>query len=158
MADWDGMDSTYRTLGKCSLGCMPVRSRRLTYSDHDYEMRQLRIFQNMVERGKLSPSLWPPAETDVISGLVYRHYRPVHYSPSSRSALAEAELVYKDDHVSHSVYVAFDLDLRNPHFTVALQNLVAGQTKVQLLVWTTTPWTLTANMVRLFPWFIISFS
>ncbi|KAI0284613.1 isoleucyl-tRNA synthetase [Russula aff. rugulosa BPL654] len=114
MADWDGMDSTYRTL------------------DHDYEMRQLRIFQNMVERGKLS--------------LVYRHYRPVHYSPSSRSALAEAELVYKDDHVSHSVYVAFDLDLRNPHFTVALQNLVAGQTKVQLLVWTTTPWTLTANM------------
>ncbi|KAF8500223.1 tRNA synthetases class I-domain-containing protein [Russula emetica] len=111
MAEWDGMGSTYRTL------------------DHDYEMRQLRIFQNMVERG-----------------LVYRHYRPVHYSPSSRSALAEAELVYKDDHVSHSVYVAFDLDLRSQVSTVALQNLVTGQTKVQLLVWTTTPWTLTANM------------
>jgi isoleucyl-tRNA synthetase len=123
MADWDGTDSTYRTL------------------DHDYEMRQLRIFQKMVERG-----------------LIYRHYRPVHYSPSSRSALAEAELVYKDDHVSHSVYVTFDLDLQSHVSSVALQNLVAGQTKVQILVWTTTPWTLTANMVRPFLWLIHSFS
>ena len=56
--------------------------------------------------------------------------------------------MHKDDHVSHSVYVAFDLDLQLHDSTVALQNLVAGQTKVQLLVWTTTPWTLTANMVR----------
>lgn len=109
--------------------------------------------------GEVSPvlQLSPLAETDVISGLVYRHYRPVYYSPSSRSALAEAELVYKDDHISHSVYVAFDLDLRSHFSTAALQNLVARE-KVQLLVWTTTPWTLTANMVRPFPWPIISFS
>ncbi|KAI0293979.1 tRNA synthetases class I-domain-containing protein [Russula brevipes] len=111
MADWDATDSTYRTL------------------DHDYEMRQLRIFQKMVERG-----------------LIYRHYRPVYYSPSSHSALAEAELVYKDDHVSHSAYVVFDLDLQTEDSTPVLQNLVTGQAKVQLLVWTTTPWTLTANM------------
>ncbi|KAI9432988.1 tRNA synthetases class I-domain-containing protein [Lactarius indigo] len=112
MADWDGAGSTYRTL------------------DHDYEMRQLRIFQKMVEQG-----------------LIYRHYRPVHYSPSSRSALAEAELVYKEDHVSHSVYVAFDMDLPPSRDSgVALRKLIAGETKVRLLVWTTTPWTLTANM------------
>ena len=66
MADWDGIDSTYRTLGKCSLGCTSVCSRRLTYLDHDYEMRQLRIFQTMVERGKPSPLLSPPAETEMI--------------------------------------------------------------------------------------------
>ena len=60
--------------------------------------------------------------------------------------------MYKDDHVSHSVYVAFDLDLQSLVSTVALQNLVAGQSKVQLLVWTTTPWTLTANMVWPFPY------
>jgi isoleucyl-tRNA synthetase len=78
-------------------------------------------------------------------GLIYRHYRPVHYSPSSRSALAEAELVYKDDHVSHSVYVTFDLDLQSTGTSVPL---VKGETNVQLLVWTTTPWTLTANMVQ----------
>ena len=83
-----------------------------------------------------------------VPGLIYRHYRPVHYSPSSRSALAEAELVYKDDHVSHSVYVTFDLDTKSHHSSVAFRNLVAGHTKIQLLVWTTTPWTLTANMVR----------
>ncbi|KAH9063221.1 isoleucyl-tRNA synthetase [Lactarius vividus] len=111
MADWDGAGSTYRTL------------------DHDYEMRQLRIFQKMVQQG-----------------LIYRHYRPVHYSPSSRSALAEAELVYKEDHVSHSVYVTFDLDSLSHDSSVALQNLIAGETNIRLLVWTTTPWTLTANM------------
>ncbi len=76
-----------------------------------------------------------------ISGLIYRKYRPVHYSPSSHSALAEAELVYKEDHVSHSVYVTFDVDLMsNP-------NLQQFSVPMQLLVWTTTPWTLTANMV-----------
>ena len=83
-------------------------------------------------------------------GLIYRHYRPVYYSPSSHSALAEAELVYKEDHVSHSVYVAFDMDLLSHESGVTLRNLIAGETKVRLLVWTTTPWTLTANMVRAF--------
>ena len=91
-------------------------------------MRQLQIFKKMVEKG-----------------LIYRHYRPVHYSPSSRSALAEAELVYKDEHVSHSVYVTFQLDQDAVRQSSALQ----GLEDIQLLVWTTTPWTLTANMVRL---------
>ncbi|KAJ7145346.1 tRNA synthetases class I-domain-containing protein [Mycena crocata] len=101
MADWSD-ESTYRTI------------------DHSYQMRQLRIFRDMVE-----------------NGLIYRRCRPVHFSPSSRSALAEAELVYKDDHVSHSVFVSFEL--RKP----TLEYLARP---IQLLVWTTTPWTLTANM------------
>ncbi|KAI0053136.1 isoleucyl-tRNA synthetase [Auriscalpium vulgare] len=111
MADWDNEEGTYRTL------------------DHDYEMRQLRVFQKMVERG-----------------LIYRHYRPVHYSPSSRSALAEAELVYKDDHVSHSVYIAFDLAMSADGTSAPLRALIADQKRVRLLAWTTTPWSLTANM------------
>jgi isoleucyl-tRNA synthetase len=150
MADWDATDSTYRTLGECSLRCTS-RGRVHDPPDHDYEMRQLRIFQKMVERGKLRPPLSPPSDAICVSGLIYRHYRPVYYSPSSHSALAEAELVYKDDHVSHSAYVVFDLDLQTEDSTPGLQNLVTGQAKVQLLVWTTTPWTLTANMVRAFP-------
>ncbi|KAL4073583.1 tRNA synthetases class I-domain-containing protein [Scleroderma citrinum] len=118
MADWS-IESTYRTL-----------------ADHTYEMRQLRVFQQMV-----------------CKGLIYRHYRPVYYSPSSRSALAEAELIYKDDHVSHAVYVAFTLG--NPRLLAErLQPLSAEadvlrevrEEPVRLLVWTTTPWTLTANM------------
>lgn len=81
--------------------------------------------------------------------MIYRHYRPVHYSPSSRSALAEAELEYQDDHVSHSVYVAFKVDIQAPGLNTTLRNLLASQgvDDVRLLVWTTTPWTLTANMV-----------
>ncbi|KAK0186642.1 tRNA synthetases class I-domain-containing protein [Armillaria mellea] len=98
MADWS-KETTYRTL------------------DHGYEMRQLAIFQEMVE-----------------NGLIYKQYRPVHFSPSSRSALAEAELVYKDDHISHSVY-----------HSRAKRYARYGR-DIKLLVWTTTPWTLTANM------------
>lgn len=72
----------------------------------------------------------------------------MHYSHSSRSALAEAELVYKDDHVSHSVYVTFSVD-RGTHIkNQNLRQLVSTESNVGLLVWTTTPWTLTANMVR----------
>ncbi|KII91192.1 hypothetical protein PLICRDRAFT_37894 [Plicaturopsis crispa FD-325 SS-3] len=113
MADWS-QGSTYRTL------------------DRAYEIRQLRVFQKMVERG-----------------LIYRHYRPVHYSPSSRSALAEAELEYNEEHISHSVYVSFVLipdskasaSLRRVLTLAQVQDL-----KTKVLVWTSTPWTLTANM------------
>ncbi|TFK71865.1 isoleucyl-tRNA synthetase [Pluteus cervinus] len=114
MADWNSDRNTYRTL------------------DHDYEIRQLKIFQEMVQRG-----------------LVYRDYRPVHYSPSSHSALAEAELVFKEDHVSHSVYVKFKLDTVESLRASppdSLRELLEAGTDVSLLVWTTTPWTLTANM------------
>ncbi|OBZ77732.1 Isoleucine--tRNA ligase [Grifola frondosa] len=110
MADWS-QESTYRTL------------------DPDYEIRQLRIFQKMVQ-----------------NGLIYRNYRPVHYSPSSQTALAEAELTYEDHHISHSVYVDFRLDLDSPGMSPVLRTLVGGHKGVNLLVWTTTPWTLTANM------------
>ena len=61
MADWDGTDCTYRTLGKCSSGCTPERHVVDGSPDHDYEMRQLRIFQKMVEQGKpgISRSSFP---------------------------------------------------------------------------------------------------
>jgi|ERR1700722_1733373 len=84
-----------------------------------------------------------------MAGLIYRNYRPVHYSPSSHSALAEAELIYREDHVSHSVYVSFVIDhTKAESMSVALREILAQETSAQLLVWTTTPWTLTANMVR----------
>ncbi|KAI0701964.1 tRNA synthetases class I-domain-containing protein [Cytidiella melzeri] len=114
------------------LGIMSAWSPETTYRtlDHDYELRQLRIFQRMVEKG-----------------LIYRHHRPVHYSPSSRSALAEAELEYKDDHISHSIFVSFSLDTEiREGLSQALQELASQHRQIQLLVWTTTPWTLTANM------------
>ena len=83
----------------------------------------------------------------VIIGLIYRQYKPVYYSPSSRSALAEAELEYTQRHISH-VYVLFDIDKNSAIENEFLRNIVSTEKKVQLAVWTTTPWTLSANMVR----------
>ena len=132
----------------CVIQRCPPFVRYLLFLDRHYEIRQLRIFQKMVEKGLLIINTLPNLVFKCHLGQIYRQHRPVHYSPSSHSALAEAELEYKDDHVSHSVYVKFDLDSKSALNNFALEQLV-GREPIQLLVWTTTPWTLTANMVRL---------
>jgi len=73
-------------------------------------------------------------------GLIFRGYLPVHWSPSSRTALAESELEYNHQHTSTSVYMRFKLTSLSP----ALAELVERKT-VFGLVWTTTPWSLVAN-------------
>jgi isoleucyl-tRNA synthetase len=50
MADWDSHQSTYRTLGKeASYSNLQAFFDRLT--DHDYEIRQLRVFKDMLDKG-----------------------------------------------------------------------------------------------------------
>jgi isoleucyl-tRNA synthetase len=66
----------------------------------------------------------------VEKGFVYRGKKPVYWSIPARTALAEAEVEYHD-HVSQSVYVKFP---------------VVGQPGTSILIWTTTPWTLPANL------------
>lgn len=88
----------------------------------------------------------------VSKGFITHRHRPTYYSPSSRTALAEAELEYADIK-SNSVYVAFpvqDADL-TPRLQQALRK---GQerspgAKLHLAIWTTTPWSLPGNMVSL---------
>ncbi|ORX71494.1 isoleucyl-tRNA synthetase [Linderina pennispora] len=87
----------------------------------EYEANQLEIFKSMLAKG-----------------YIYRQNKPVYWSPSSRTALAEAELEYKDDHVSTSAYVKFPLNQES-----AQRLGVSGG--VSALIWTTTPWTLPAN-------------
>ncbi len=84
-----------------------------------------------------------------LKGYIYRGLKPVHWSPSSKTALAEAELEYPEDsegrptHVSRSIYVAFPMtgvatgvkEVLEPF----LPNLSVG-------IWTTTPWTIPANL------------
>jgi isoleucyl-tRNA synthetase len=67
-------------------------------------------------------------------GLVYRGRKPVYWSIPFRTALAEAEVEYAD-HVSQSVYVKFRLK---------------GEPNTFVLIWTTTPWTLPANLAVAF--------
>ncbi len=96
-----------------------------------YEATQLAMFAVLVQRG-----------------LIYRALRPVHWSPSSRSALAEAELEYADV-TSVAAHVSFPLagPLPAPLAAAAAAagvDAAAGQ-KVEAVAWTTTPWTLPAN-------------
>jgi isoleucyl-tRNA synthetase len=79
----------------------------------EYEADELRLFADIVEKE-----------------FVYRGKKPVYWSIPCRTALAEAEVEYKD-HVSQSVYVKFP---------------VLGRDKTFVVIWTTTPWTLPANL------------
>ena len=79
-----------------------------------------------------------------LNGHIYRGRKPVHWSPSSRTALAEAELEYPEGHVSRSVYCAMPLVGLSPAAAAdaALGEALAGS---RLSIWTTTPWTLPGN-------------
>ncbi|XP_059055772.1 isoleucine--tRNA ligase, mitochondrial [Achroia grisella] len=74
------------------------------------------------------------------SGLIYRALKPVYWSPSSRTALAEAELEYDAQYKSKEVYVSFPVQ----NVPSVLQNVAAGK-NIFAIIWTTTPWTLVAN-------------
>ncbi|XP_062911815.1 isoleucine--tRNA ligase, mitochondrial [Mobula hypostoma] len=92
--------------------------------DKQYEAKQLEIFHQMFDKG-----------------FVYRDYKPVFWSPSTRTALAEAELEYNQQHVSRSVYVKFPLLNTPSKLTSATENA----SSVSALIWTTQPWTIPAN-------------
>jgi isoleucyl-tRNA synthetase len=94
----------------------------LTMSNH-YEAETARMFARFVERG------W-----------VYKGARPVYWCLKDQTALAEAEVEYHQ-HTSPSVYVKFPIQ-SDP---AAIDPALAGR-KVFVLIWTTTPWTLPANL------------
>ncbi len=73
-------------------------------------------------------------------GFLYKGKKPVHWCASCRTALAEAEVEYHE-HASDSIYVKFPY-LGDP---AALCPALAGR-KVSFVIWTTTPWTLPANL------------
>jgi len=70
-----------------------------------------------------------------LKGYIYKGLKPVYWSPSSETALAEAEIEYQDV-LSHSIYVAFKV--RDGKGVV--------DSDARLVIWTTTPWTLPANL------------
>ncbi|MDH5744440.1 MAG: class I tRNA ligase family protein, partial [Candidatus Aminicenantes bacterium] len=78
------------------------------------------------------------------SGNIYKGKKPVHWCAHCRTALAEAEIEYKDRE-SPSIYVKFpmisDLSEKFP---------ILKDKKVSVLIWTTTPWTLPANLAIAF--------
>ncbi|ADC48185.1 isoleucyl-tRNA synthetase [Alkalihalophilus pseudofirmus OF4] len=86
--------------------------------DKEYEAQQIKVFGDMAKKG-----------------YIYKGKKPVYWSPSSESALAEAEIEYHDKR-SPSIYVAFNIKDG--------KNVLAGDEKI--IIWTTTPWTIPANL------------
>lgn len=84
----------------------------------DYEAAQIRVFSQMA-----------------LQGYIYRGLKPIYWSPSSESALAEAEIEYKDVR-GPSIYVSFDVKDG--------KEVLDNGTKI--VIWTTTPWTLPSNV------------
>ncbi|MBU5364166.1 isoleucine--tRNA ligase [Enterococcus devriesei] len=83
----------------------------------DYEAAEIRVFGKMAEKG-----------------YIYKGLKPIYWSPSSESSLAEAEVEYKDVK-SASIYVAFKVKDG--------KGILDNDTS--FIIWTTTPWTLPAN-------------
>src|SRR3954454_1533574 len=73
-------------------------------------------------------------------GYVYKGLKPVHWCIKDRTALAEAEVEY-ENHTSPSIYVRFKL----AGDAATLDPALAGR-EVSVLIWTTTPWTIPANL------------
>ncbi len=102
----------------------------------EYEAAEIGVLRQMVE-----------------AGYIYRGLRPVHWCIECRTALAEAEVEYRD-HLSPSIYVAFRINDKLGDAAALVENPADGATLAEAhragrlfaLIWTTTPWTLPANL------------
>ncbi len=75
-------------------------------------------------------------------GLIYKGKKPVHWCASCRTALAEAEVEHAEK-TSPSVYVAFPVDKEELEKRL---NVKIADKKTAIIIWTTTPWTIPANL------------
>src|SRR5690625_122424 len=83
-----------------------------------YEAAQIKVFGEMAKKG-----------------YIYKGLKPVYWSPSSESALAEAEIEYHDKR-SPSIYVSYEVQNGN--------GVIPNGAKI--IIWTTTPWTIPASL------------
>ena len=79
----------------------------------------------------------------VLKGYIYRGLKPVHWSPSSKTALAEAELEYPEGHTSRSIYAAFPMTSLSEAVKPVLGEFLP---ELAVAIWTTTPWTIPGNL------------
>ena len=86
--------------------------------DKDFEAKQIAVFAEMA-----------------MKGMIYKGLKPVYWSPSSESALAEAEIEYQERR-DPAIYVSFNV--------VDGKGLLSPD--VKFIIWTTTPWTIPANL------------
>jgi isoleucyl-tRNA synthetase len=78
-----------------------------------------------------------------LKGYIYRGLKPVYWSPSSRTALAEAELEYPEGHTSPSMFAAFEMLNLSPGLQMPFDPFLG---ELGVAIWTTTPWTIPGNL------------
>lgn len=93
--------------------------------DQKFEAAQIRVFGQMATKGFL-----------------YKGLKSVSWCPTCETALAEAEVEYAD-HKSHSIYVKFEVASQS---RAKLPKFIKDDDQVNFVIWTTTPWTLPANL------------
>lgn len=99
----------------------------------DYEIDQLLIFKTFFNKG-----------------FIKRRNKPVYWGTVTRTALAESELEYNENHISKAIYVKFPLTESSTQtilksiFSTTTQTLDRIKT-IKCMIWTTTPWTLFSN-------------
>ncbi|MDR1016717.1 MAG: isoleucine--tRNA ligase [Coriobacteriales bacterium] len=116
----------FKRLGVTALWDEPY----LTYLP-EYEAANVEIFKQMY-----------------LDGAIYRGRKPVHWCTHCHTAEAEAEIEYADE-TSPSIYVDFELVQNNTQAsddTLSRLFTAAGELPVNVLIWTTTPWTIPANV------------
>ncbi|MBI5247682.1 MAG: isoleucine--tRNA ligase [Elusimicrobia bacterium] len=111
------------------LGLLGDWERPYKTLSRDYEAKILRAFRLLVQKGH-----------------VYRGLKPVLWCPTCETALADAEVEYKDK-TSPSVYVALKIRPFEAQFAKSDKTLLEN---AELVIWTTTPWTLPANRAAAF--------
>lgn len=94
--------------------------------DPKFEAEQIRLFGEMASKG-----------------YIYRGLKTVYWSYGAETALADAEVEYNDEHVSQSIYVAFDIDTQTIPSGFKYANELQD---AKLAIWTTTPWTIPGNL------------
>lgn len=96
------------------LGILAKKDQYYVTYDKKYEAEQIRVFAKMIEKD-----------------MIFKGLKPVYWSPTSQTALAEAEIEYIDKK-SPAIYVTFETKYKE-------------YTDLKSVIWTTTPWTIPAN-------------
>ena len=96
--------------------------------DRKFEAAQLRVFGKMAAEGYL-----------------YKGLRAITWCPNCETALAEAEIEYQE-HTSEDIFVRFQVEPESKEKLGKLINKKLDETNISFVIWTTTPWTLPANL------------
>lgn len=130
LANLHGQEANFKRLGVWGDWATPYIT-----IDAGFEATQIKVFGQMYEKG-----------------YVYKGLKPVYWCPSCETALADAEVEYAD-HVSHSIYVKFPIvfipSVGKGEESIAVEEMtkrVPLLDSASFVIWTTTPWTLPANL------------